>query len=306
MNKTFDIVIIGGGVAGMTAAVYAKRRGKSVCIIEKFSLGGQVNTIPKIENFPSFAQIDGFTLAQNFANQIEHLNIEVVHDDIQKVDYSKAEKAVFGKKNTYLAKSVIIASGLSYVELGLNENEYLGKGASYCAVCDANFFKDEAVCVASKSGSGLKDALVLAEVCSKVTVLDSGDMTKFAQANKNKKIEVISGAKITKLIGKDALQGVEFKQSKSALTEANKTKKVAPEKETQQKIAAKGLFIALGKKPDSTVFGGVKVDKSGFIVTDENMRTTIPGVFAVGDVRSKVLKQIVTACADGAIAGQNA
>lgn len=292
MNKTFDIVIIGGGVAGMTAAVYAKRRGKSVCLIEKFSLGGQVNTIPKIENFPSFAQIDGFTLAQNFANQIEHLNIEVVHDDIQKVDYSKAEKAVFGKKNTYLAKSVIIASGLSYVELGLNENEYLGKGASYCAVCDANFFKGEVVCVASKNGSGLKDALVLAEVCSKVTVLDSGDMTKFAQANKNKKIEVVSNCKITKLIGEDVLTAVEFEHNAKT--------------DDKQTIKTSALFIALGKKPDSTVFGGAKVDKSGFIVTNENMRTTIPGVFAVGDVRSKVLKQIVTACADGAIAGQNA
>ncbi len=291
-ERSFDVVIVGGGVAGMTAAVYAKRRGKNVCIIEKFSLGGQVNIIPKIENFPSCSETDGYTLVQNFSKQIEHLNIEVLYDDIQKFSCTKAEKMLVGKRCIYRAKSVIIATGLSYVELGLNENDYLGKGVSYCAVCDANFFRGKEVCVASKNGGGLKEALVLAEVCSSVTVLDSGDLSVFAKANKNKKIEVVSNCKITKLIGEDVLTAVEFEHNAKT--------------GDKQTIKTNALFVALGKKPDTSIFSGVKVDEKGFILTDENMCTSINGVFAVGDVRSKGLKQIVTACADGAIAGQQA
>ena len=271
----------------MSAAIYAKRRGKNVVLIEKLALGGQVNTIPKIENFPSISTTDGISLVQKFSKQVEGLSIEIVYDTIQKVDYVSQVKTLFGQKDKYKANSVIIAKGLSYIELGKNENDYVGKGLSYCAVCDANFFKGEKVCVASKNGSGLKEAVVLSEVCEKVTVLDSGDMSIYAQVNKNPKIEVLSNVEIEKLIGKDLLTGVEIVQNGE-----------------KQIISCKGLFVALGKKPDQTVFGGVKVDQNGFIITDENMRTSMKGVFAVGDVRSKVLKQVVTACSDGAIAGQ--
>lgn len=329
MKRNFDILIIGGGVAGMSAAIYAKRRGKTIAIIEKFSLGGQVNTIPKIENFPSIASIDGFSLAQNFAKQIENLGVEVIYDDIQKVNYLGRVKRVFGRENEYEAKSVILATGLSYVELGKNENEFLGRGVSYCAVCDAHFFRGKHVCVASKRGSGLKEAFVLAEVCESVTILDSGDMSAYAKANKNPKIQVLSNVNIEKVLGKNVVEGVEVsimecceeEKKKAKKTNVNlemcndmnvniakpcdKTKTAKRNEQIEKKvIKTDALFVALGKKPDKIVFGGVKVDAKGFVVTDEKMQTSINGVFAVGDVRSKELKQIVTACSDGAIAGQ--
>lgn len=288
MEKIYDVLILGGGVAGMSAGVYAKRRNKQVAIIEKFSLGGQVNTIPVIENFPSAEKMDGISLTQQFVRQIESFDVEVIYDDIYKVDYSKAIKVLVGKVDTYRAKSVIIATGLSYIELGKNEKDFLGKGVSYCSVCDAHFFKNEPVCVASKGGSGLKDAVFLTEVCSHVTVLDTEDISIYAKANKNPKLEVLSQVKIGKLIGEEVLTGV-------TIFDKDKTK---------QTIPANALFVAFGKKPNKSVFGGVAVDKNGFILTDENMKTSIKGVFAVGDVRSKALKQVVTACSDGAIAGQ--
>ncbi len=285
--KMYDVLIIGGGVAGMSAAIYAKRRGKNVAIIEKFTLGGQVALLNRIENFPSQEEIDGFSLSQMFAKQIKHLEIEVIYDNITKVDFSGENKILYGKTE-YLCKSVIIATGLSSVELGKNENEYLGRGVSYCAVCDANFYKNQIVCVASKNGSGIKGALDLAGVCSKVVVLDSGDMSKYASVNKNEKIEVVSNVEIEKVEGKDVLNKV-----------------VAKVKGKEEVFDTSALFIELGKKPKTDIYKGIlDMDERGFIKTDSNMRTSINGVFAVGDVRNGFLKQIVTGCSDGAIAGQ--
>lgn len=273
----------------MTAAVYAKRRGKKVAIIEKFALGGQVLSLNKIENFPSQTEIDGFTLSQMFANQIRDLDIPVLRDSVVSVDLSTAEKVIFGKSDTYKAKSVIIATGLSSVSLGVGEDKFLGSGVSYCVVCDANFFKGKNVCVASKNGSGIKGAMELAEICSHVTVLDSEDMSLYAAHNKNSKIKIISNAVITGVEGENFLEKVLFK--------------VAEEEKT---IKTAALFVELGKKALTDIFAGVLKDEKGFIITNENMETSIKDVYSVGDVRANVLKQIVTACSDGAIAGQNA
>ncbi|MBP3431328.1 MAG: FAD-dependent oxidoreductase [Clostridia bacterium] len=289
MEKIYDVLIVGGGVAGMTAAVYAKRRGKKVAIIEKFALGGQVLSLNKIENFPSQTEIDGFTLSQMFANQIRDLDIPVLRDSVVSVDLSTAEKVIFGKSDTYKAKSVIIATGLSSVSLGVGEDKFLGSGVSYCVVCDANFFKGKNVCVASKNGSGIKGAMELAEICSHVTVLDSEDMSLYAAHNKNSKIKIISNAVITGVEGENFLEKVLFK--------------VAEEEKT---IKTAALFVELGKKALTDIFAGVLKDEKGFIITNENMETSIKDVYSVGDVRANVLKQIVTACSDGAIAGQNA
>ena len=174
------------------------------------------------------------------------------------------------------------------VELGKNEMEYFGRGVSFCAVCDANFYKGQSVCVASKNGSGVKAALELANVCSKVIVLDSGDLSNYAKANKNDKIDIFSDVVIEKIEGKEIVQYVVIKSGGET-----------------RKIETSALFIELGKCPKTNLFKNVlELDKNGFIVTDEHMRTSAKGVFAVGDVRNGVLKQIVTACNDGAIAGQ--
>ncbi len=286
--RNFDVLIVGGGVAGMTAAIYAKRRGKNVCIIEKFTLGGQVLTIDKIENFPTQKLIDGLTLCGMMSEQVKNLGIEVIADDIISCNLSQSVKTLTGKKDVYQAKSVIVATGLSYVELGKNEDEYLGKGVSYCAICDANFYKNKPVIVVSKKGSGIVDANILSEVCSKVTILDSEDMSAFASVNSKPKIEVVSNATVKSVFGKGSVEGV---------------KAVVGGKATN--FDAEAVFVCLGKKP-TKLFDSLKKDQNGFIITDENMRTSVSGVFAVGDVRSKPLKQIVTACADGAIAGANA
>lgn len=287
-KKSFDILIIGGGVAGMSAAIYAKRRNKNVVIVEKFALGGQALALSRIENFPSQTEIDGYSLAQMFSKQIKQLGIEILNDEIEKIDFSGDIKILTGKKCQYESKSVIIATGLSSVELGKNEMEYFGRGVSFCAVCDANFYKGQTVCVASKNGSGVKAALELANVCSKVIVLDSGDLSNYAKANKNDKIEIFSDVVIEEIEGKETVQDVVIKIG-----------------EERRKIETSALFIELGKCPKTNLFKNVlELDANGFIVTDEHMRTSVNGVFAVGDVRNGVLKQIVTACNDGAIAGQ--
>lgn len=286
-RKEFDILIVGGGVAGMSAAVYAKRRGKNVAIIEKMGLGGTVVTLNRIENFPSYAKVDGFTLSQNFAAQVKALEVPIIFDEILAAELAGTQKVLKGKKAEYIADGVIIATGLSNTTLGVNEEEFVGKGVSYCVECDANLFKGKDVCVASKNGSGLFAANKLAKICGKqVFVIDSGDLSVYAAANKNPQIEVVSGAEIIKLFGKDALSGVCVKvngQTKQIITDA--------------------LFIELGRYAKTEIFKGLKLDAKGFIETDQNMQTNLADVFAVGDVRAGVMKQIVTAANDGAIAG---
>lgn len=287
--KKFDILVLGGGVGGMMSAIYAKRRGKNVAIIENMMLGGQLWTIEKIENFPSYAEVSGATLAENFLKQIKHLAIEKISDEIVEVDLSSGEKVLTGKKEKYAASSVIIASGLSYNKYGANEEDFLGRGVSYCAVCDANFYKGMDVAVISKKGSGIKGALTLADVCKSVTILDSEDMRVFAEHNKNKKLKVLSNVKNINIFGERKVEGVNFKVENKA-----------------EKAPFAAVFVELGKKPNTKLFKDLKLDDDGYIITDEFMQTSIKGVFAVGDIRAGKLKQLVCACSDGAIAGQYA
>ncbi len=290
MERMFDVLIVGGGVAGMSAAIYAKRSGKNVAIIERAALGGVVGTLNKIENFPSQKEIDGFSLAQLFVKQVNSLEIETIFDDIVSAKLDGETKTVVGKIGQYKAKSLVIATGLSYQELGKNEAEFLGRGVSYCAVCDANFFKGQKVCVVSRKGSGIKDAKYLSNIAANVLVLDEADMSIFAQANTVKNMSLLSNTTIEKVVGKDNVEALECL--------------VGGERKT---IKTNGLFVCLGRSPKSEIFGDkLETDRQGFIKTDENMQTSINGVYAVGDVRAGVMKQIVTACSDGAIAGKKA
>lgn len=286
MEKIYDVLILGGGVAGMTAAVYAKRAGKSVAIVEKSMLGGQILQLEKIENFPSQREIDGITLAGMFSKQVKTLDIEVIKDEIMSVDFSVEIKQLFGKKEVYSTKNVIIATGISSRKLGVGEENLLGQGVSYCAVCDGNFFKGKEVCVASQKGSGIKDALYLCNIASKVTLLDSEDMSIYASVNKNAKLEIISNCKI-QTIEKDK-EGLVLKVTING---------------AEKDLSADGLFVELGKIPATEIFEGqVELDEKGFVKANENMETSVKGVYVAGDVRNGMLKQIVTACADGALA----
>jgi len=281
-KKIYDVLILGGGVAGMTATVYAKRAGKKVAIIEKFALGGQLSELGKIENFPSQAQIDGMTLAEMFRKQIKALEIEVIFDEIEKAEISGQIKELCGKMGKYQSKSLIIATGMGYNTAGIGEEKFLGRGVSYCAVCDGNFFKGKVVGVLSKNGSGYKDARYLSSLAKKVIVFDSEDVSVLAQNNPVKNIEIISNAKVKSLIGDEILEGLIL---------------------NGKKVELDGLFVCLGKKPATGLFEGkLKLDKNGFVIVDEKMQSSVSGVYAVGDARAGVLKQLVTACADGAIA----
>ncbi len=287
--EKFDILIVGGGVAGMSAAIYAKRRNKNVAIIEKSALGGQVNLLGKIENFPSQRQVEGVELAQMFSKQIKALDVRVIYDEIVSAKLDQQTKILSGKKGEYSAEKVIFATGMSEVKLGKNEDEFLGRGVSFCATCDGNFFKNKPVCVIGKNGSAIKSALHLSQMCSHVTVLDEGDLSAFAKANSNKKISVISNAHVLAFRGERNLNSVVFRED-----------------EKENVLNVSGAFVDLGKKPWLPLFEGLEVDEKGFVKTDENMQTSISGVYAIGDVRNGVLKQIVTACGDGAIAGNGA
>ncbi len=285
-KEVFDILIIGGGVAGITASIYAKRRNKKVAIIEPFLLGGQLAQIEKIENFPSYEVISGFELMQNFQKQVQNFGIKVISDEIVGVKFSELKELV-GKKQTYYAKSVIIATGLSSNKLGKNEDEFLGRGVSYCVTCDANFYKNQVVAVASKKGSGILGALELSDICEKVYLLDSEDINKYAENCPKKNIEVCSNVHIEKLVGENKLEKIEL--------------------ENADFLAVSALFIELGKKPQTEIFKDIlELDSQGYILTNDRMETSVKGVFACGDIRSNSLKQLVVACGEGAIAGQYA
>lgn len=285
-KEVFDILIIGGGVAGITASIYAKRRNKKVAIIEPFLLGGQLAQIEKIENFPSYEVISGFELMQNFQKQVQNLGIKVISDEITDVKFTKLKELV-GKKQTYYAKSVIIATGLSSNKLGKNEDEFLGRGVSYCVTCDANFYKNQVVAVASRKGSGILGALELSDICEKVYLLDSEDINKYAENCPKKNIEVCSNVHIEKLVGENKLEKIEL--------------------ENADFLAVSALFIELGKKPQTEIFKDIlELDSQGYILTNDRMETSVKGVFACGDIRSNSLKQLVVACGEGAIAGQYA
>lgn len=285
-KEVFDILIIGGGVAGITASIYAKRRNKKVAIIEPFLLGGQLAQIEKIENFPSYEVISGFELMQNFQKQVQNFGIKVISDEIVGVKFSELKELV-GKKQTYYAKSVIIATGLSSNKLGKNEDEFLGRGVSYCVTCDANFYKNQVVAVASRKGSGILGALELSDICEKVYLLDSEDINKYAENCPKKNIEVCSNVHIEKLVGENKLEKIEL--------------------ENADFLAVSALFIELGKKPQIEMFKDIlELDSQGYILTNDRMETSVKGVFACGDIRSNSLKQLVVACGEGAIAGQYA
>ena len=285
-KEVFDILIIGGGVAGITASIYAKRRNKKVAIIEPFLLGGQLAQIEKIENFPTYPLISGFELMQNFQKQVQNFGIKVISDEIVGVKFSELKELV-GKKQTYYAKSVIIATGLSSNKLGKNEDEFLGRGVSYCVTCDANFYKNQVVAVASRKGSGILGALELSDICEKVYLLDSEDINKYAENCPKKNIEVCSNVHIEKLVGENKLEKIEL--------------------ENADFLAVSALFIELGKKPQTEIFKDIlELDSQGYILTNDRMETSVKGVFACGDIRSNSLKQLVVACGEGAIAGQYA
>lgn len=295
----YDIIIIGAGAAGMTSALYALRNGKKVLVLEGDSLGGQIATSPRLENFPSIKEISGEAFADNLFEQITSLGAEV---EIEKaVRIEKLEDKTFSVKteyNEYFAKSVIIAAGVKHKHLKTRHDreDLVGKGVYYCAVCDGPFYKGREVAVIGDANSALQYALLLSGYCKKVymyTLFDKffGDagLVKALRAKEN--IEVRPNTSVVDFLGEDELTGIEYMDKDGNLC--------------RQDIPA--VFVAIGQVPDNAAFANVAdLDKNGYIIADESCKTRTEGVFVAGDCRTKAVRQVSTAVSDGAIAATNA
>ncbi len=284
--QKFDVIIIGAGMAGLTAAIYCARANKSAAIIEKNVPGGQILTTPDVQNYPGFESVSGYELTDKVRAQAEALGAQLIYDNITAFDLTKKEKTVTGLSDTYSANAVILAMGSQSKTLGLkNEAELTGSGVSYCATCDGAFFKNKAVLVAGSGKTAVNDVNYLAPIASKVYILDNKRLPDFEQKN----VEKLPDSVITELIGAP-LEKVRIKTP-----------------DGEKVLDINGLFVAAGYSPSTfLVKDAVELNEKGYIVTDENMRTNVSGVFAAGDIREKSLRQLVTAAGDGAVAAQSA
>lgn len=284
----YDIIIIGGGPGGLTAAIYALRANKKVLLIEKSFIGGQVAMLGDIYNYPAFDQIDGFSLSQKMHEQAKKLGCEFAIQEVVSCELDGDIKIIKTYKNVYQAKAVIIATGAYSKPLDLeNEKSYIGRGLSYCATCDGNFFKDKKVAIVSSGSNGIDDISYLANLVSELKVIFTQNSPKFDTSGFKAKVEIFDNSKITKIDGEPVLQKIYIQNKQSG---------------HEQELNIEGLFVNLGKKPYTDCFIGLELNDGGYIVTDQNMRTNIKNVYAIGDVRNTPLKQIVTACSDGAVA----
>ena len=292
----YDIIIIGGGPAGLTASIYALRAKKSVLLIERYAPGGQEAQTGKIENFPGFKSIDGLELSNLMFEQASDLGLETIYTDVIKYDLLGKVKKVETYDGTFECKAVVLALGAVARQLDVeNEKKFIGKGISYCATCDGNFFKDKNVAVVGGGNTSFGDCLYLADIVNKIYLIhrrdefrgDKHTLLKLKEFEKVGKIEFVLNSVVKALNGEDKLISVVVE---------NKIDK------TLREIFVDGLFVAIGRRPDTSLIQDIiTLDENGYIITDENMRTNIDGVYAVGDVRQKRLRQIVTACSDGAI-----
>jgi thioredoxin reductase (NADPH) len=288
----YDIIVIGAGPAGLTAAIYARRAEKSVLVIEKANFGGQMTHSPKIENYPAFTQISGLELADKMVEQALELGAEIEPDEVTSVSDMGEFKRVTCEGGSFDAKAVIIAVGVKHRQLGLErENELCGNGVSYCAVCDGAFYKGKTVGVVGGGNSALQEAILLSETSKKVYLIQNLDFLTGEVAMQNKiaslpNVEVILGTTVKKLNGEPELTSVTVET-----------------KNGESDIALDGLFVAIGLLPKNEIFSEVaKLNDGGYFDSDESCLTATKGFFVAGDCRQKSIRQITTATADGATA----
>ena len=299
-EKIFDLIILGGGPAGLNAALYAKRGGIDVAIVDTSSVGGQPVNYLEIENYLGFPTIQGWELAEKFEQHIDKFNIQKFqNEEIQNVDLTSTIKTVQTLKNKYLAKTIIIATGASPKKLGIRgEDEYIGKGVSYCAVCDGAFYKNKTVVVIGGGNAAVEEGIYLTKFAEKVYIMHRRDELRAdkiiqERAFDNEKIEFIFDSVPLEIVGDS--RKVNLIQYKNVKTGEIKT------------LNTNGVFPYIGFSPNTEFFNAQLVqDEFGFIRVDENMRTSEVGVFAAGDVRRTPLRQVITAVADGAVAGMSA
>ena len=294
----YDLAIIGGGVAGMTAAIYAARSGLNTVILEKAGYGGQAALTAKIENYPSVKEIEGFELAANMKAQIDALGVESRYADVTGVSKEDGVFTITATDGETQARSVIIANGVRRRELGIEgEDRLRGRGISWCAVCDGGFFRKKKTAVIGAGNSALGDAIYLSNLCEEVYVIFR---RPYPTATKSY-MDALEGIDNVHLLPRHIPLEIKGEKRVSALCVKNL------DTEEVYDLEVSGVFEAIGLIPDNDVFANlVELDENGYILADEMMQTKTEGLFAAGDTRRKHLRQIVTACADGAIAATSA
>lgn len=291
----FDIVVIGAGPGGYTAALYAARAGFSVLVLEKMTPGGQMGTTDVIDNYPGFPEgVGGFDLAMQMKQGAERFGVKTKMAAVRSVELGEDVKKVITAKEEIEAKAVIIATGAHPRHLGIErEAELVGKGISYCATCDGMFFKGKDVAVVGGGNTAVSDVLYLAKICRKVYLIHRRDELRASRIYRKtleslENVELVLDSEVTQLQAEQKVSAVSVKNKVSG---------------DVRELPVEGLFIAVGNIPNSELFSGqLNMDENGYILADETTKTSIPGVFAVGDVRKKALRQVITAAADGAVA----
>ena len=287
----YDIAIIGAGPAGLTAAVYARRGGKSVLILERSTFGGQVTYSPKIENFPAYVSISGAELADKLVEQALAQGADIEMDTVTAVEKTECGFKISAEGGVYESRAVIIAAGVKHRLLGLDrETDYIGNGISFCAVCDGAFYEGGTVAVIGGGNSALQEALMLSELCKKVYVVQNLDTLTGEESLRNQlyakeNVEVILGTVVKELVGEDSLKEIVIENT---------------EKGEQRTLAVDGMFIAIGLVPENDIYKDLVQLDRGYIASDEGCRTKTEGVYVAGDCRTKQVRQITTAVADGA------
>lgn len=301
----YDIIIIGAGPAGLSAAIYGQRAGKKTLVLEQKQYGGQIVVTPEIENYPGISKISGFEFATSLYEQAKGLGAEIRMEQVIEVgedtfpDFPEAEiqdtcKFVRTTEAVYSGKTLIIATGVTKRKLGLEDEQRLvGAGVSYCATCDGMFFRGKDVAVNGGGNTALEDALFLSNYCNQVYVIHRRDEfrgeKKLQEAlKKRENVKFILDSQVTALYGQTVLEAVTIQNMKT---------------KEEQRLDINGLFVAIGQEPDSDIFASViNLDEYGYIVADENCRTNVEGIFVAGDCRTKNIRQLTTATADGTVA----
>lgn len=294
-----DIIIIGGGPAGLTAGIYAGRANLSCVILEKMSPGGQAAITNNIQNYPGFESgVDGQQLAEKFKAQAQRFGAEIVQDEVQSVDFSQEIKRVQGQNATYEGRACIVAVGASPRELGIpGERELKGMGVSYCATCDGFFFKGLDVCIVGGGDTAAEDAIFLSKICKKVYLIHRRDTLRAAKSLQNTleqldNVELVLEYVPKKIQGKFEVNSIELEHVQ---THASRI------------IECQGVFVAVGQQPQTGFLkDSIAVNQGGYLICDSMMRSSLPGVFCAGDAVEKQVRQIVTAASDGAIAAISA
>ena len=291
----YDMIVVGGGPGGYTAALYAARAGLDTVILEKLSAGGQMALTEQIDNYPGFEDgIDGFSLGEKMKRGTERFGVETKLAEVLSLDLSGTVKKAETSEGPLFARTIVLATGAGPRELGIEgEQELIGKGVNYCAACDGMFYKNKTVVIAGGGNTAAADALILSRICKKVIVVHRRDTLRATKIYheplmKAENVEFRWDSEIIELLHDEKVIGIRLRNVKTG---------------EETTLACDGVFVSIGRKPSSElVKDQVEVDPAGYIIADESTRTNIPGVFAVGDVRTKALRQVVTAVADGATA----